>query len=151
MTRSKQILLWCTLAATFTSCSSERFYDLMLRASAVRLDKDLAGLDRANRLVIEAHGGSQVRSTVDHETIRMAVHFFQRYRDGWMILSGAAGDYNFYLYRDVEPIARLGITETTSGYPGQDTLNFGDRFRRVPASEVADFARRLELRWPPSR
>ena len=138
------------LATAVIGCSQERMYEWAVKVSARRLTKELAALDGANRIGITGRDATvTTRSSRDPEFIREVITFFQKYPDGWAIVSGAAGDYYFYLYRDEEMVGRLGLTSSTSVRPGEDTLNVWDYFRRVPSAEAAAFAARIGLPWPP--
>jgi hypothetical protein len=143
-------LTMVAIMVTVGGCSSDRLYDLMLKTAATTVDKELKAVERADRMVIHARdGGIEDRTTQEAPPIKIVVAFYERYRDGWMMLSGASGQYDFYLYREGQLVGRLGLTASSQVYPDQDTLTVGDRFRRVPAVETADLARRLNLPWPP--
>ncbi len=138
------------LATAAIGCSQERVYDWAVKVSARRLTKELATLDGANSIMISGRDATvPKRSSRDPKFIREVITFFQKYPDGWAIVSGAAGDYNFYLYRDEEMVGRLGLTSSTSARPGEDTLNVWDYFRRLPSAEAAALAARIGLPWPP--
>jgi hypothetical protein len=103
----------------------------------------------SDRMVIKDRARNKtVTETDDRAQIAETVAFFKKYPSGWVMLSGAGGDYDIFLYRDGQLIGRLGLTASSRVRPGEDTLNIGDSFRRVPASEAAAFAHRLTLPWP---
>ena len=135
----KRVIYVCVLAFPLVSCSADRMLEWSLRASAKTLDKELVALRQADRMVIDARDDARFedRGTRDAATIRTVVAFFERYPKGWMILSGASGHYNFYLYRGGQLVGRVGLTASSKVLPGVDTLNFGDYFRRIPATEAA--------------
>src|SRR6266487_6136912 len=111
---TKRFLKVVAVIVALSACSCDRLYDLMLKTSATRLDKELVALERADRMVIHARdGGIEDRSTRDPTTIQIVVAFFEKYRDGWMMLSGASGEYDFYLYREGQMVGRLGLTASS--------------------------------------
>ena len=139
--RKSRFIALCCLAGT-------------IACSFGSLEKAFVKLEHADRLVIDGpnYGGVKHSLTVkDPETIRDVLLFFERYPRGWNLVSGGGGDYDLFLYEDRRILGRFGITNSSTVTPGVDTLNFGDYFRRAPASEVAAFARRLGLSWPPPR
>jgi hypothetical protein len=111
------------------------------------LTTTLDGLGKSTRVVITSRDEVKKDST-DASQIAEVVTFFKKYPSGWVNVSGAGGDYDIFLYEDAEMIGRLGVTASSGVRPGEDTLNVGDSFRRVPASDVLVFMRRLGLPWP---
>ncbi len=111
------------------------------------LARTLSTFETATRMVIKA-GDVVARETTERSQVIEVSDFFKKYPRGWLLLSGAGGDYDVFLYRQDDLIGRLGITATSRVKPGEDTLNVGDRFRRVPAAEVSALMDRLKLPWP---
>lgn len=113
------------------------------------LGNDLSELRRADRMVIKNRVSDQVRiDTREQSRIDAVVGLFNKYPDKWVSFSGAGGDYDIYLYHGSRLLGRLGLTASSNVRPGEDTLNFNDYFRRVPASDVSALAAQLNLLWP---
>jgi hypothetical protein len=148
----KHVIRLCVLLGALLGCACDRTLEWALYGSGKRLDNDLVALDHANRIVV-VKGGSggrqQLASIRDQAKIRDVITLFERYPDSWVIFSGAAGDYLLYVYQDDRMVGLLGLTASSRVRPGEDTLSFGDYFRRAPSSEVAALVYRLGLPWPP--
>ena len=113
------------------------------------LKRQLKSIEQTNRIVINGGIGlTYLKTITDRSTIDSVVPFFERLPDGWMTFSAAPTDYFLLLYRDNRQLALLGLA-AGSPRPGEDTLAFGDHFRRAPATDVAELVRRLDLPWPP--
>ena len=116
------------------------------------LGEEMKRLEQSDRLVIEG-GAAELQSEVtivDRSTIRDVLALFERYPRGWIIISGAPGDYLLNFYRGDNVLQVLGLSHGSPRSAFEDTLSFGSYFRRAPASDVAPLARRLGLPWPPN-
>ena len=135
-----------TLAAAFGDAGCGRS-----NQPGPNMEQRLAELARANRMVIERirDGRTErLEETRDTTKIASAVRFFRRYPDRWLQSTGIFGDYLMLLYDDDRFIGRLGLTAIKAP-PGEVTLSVDDYFRRVPAADVVDLARQLNVPWPP--
>jgi hypothetical protein len=145
---------WLGLISLAVACSAcQGISDRVLYGSGKNLDTELRALQQANRIAVIGRGsGSKPLATItDRATLRTVVTFFGQHPDGWFIFSGAGGDYDLYLYDDDRLLGRVGLTAGSKVGSEEDTLSFGDYFRRAPASEVATLMARLGLPWPPPR
>ena len=113
------------------------------------LERQLKSIEQSDRLVINGGIGlTYLKTITDRSTIDSVVALFERFPDGWMTFSAAPTDYFLLLYKDNRQLALLGLA-AGSLRPGEDTLAFGDYFRRAPATDVAELVHRFDLPWPP--
>jgi hypothetical protein len=140
-------LLVIVLAAALVCCACERIWEFSL-GPGENLAKTFNAFDKSNRMVIKAKEKVK-KETTDPADVADVVNFFKKYPRGWVRVSGAGGDYDIFLYEGAELIGRVGITGSRTR-PGEDTLNVGDSFRRVPTAEVVVLMRRIGLPWPVS-
>lgn len=149
MLATHRLRLLAILLALACSNGCNRLWDWSL-GGGKSLESTLSGLSRTDRMTIRDRARDRdVVDTRDSGQIEVVVGFFRRYPDHWVTFSGAGGDYDIFLYSGGDLVGRLGLTASSRVQPGEDTLNVGDYFRRVPQSEVAALARRVDLVWPP--
>jgi hypothetical protein len=134
------------LALVLCSWGCDRMWDWSLGPGS-DLSEVIDSFARSNRMVVKGRDKIE-KETTDPNKIAEVLEVFRRYPTGWLSFSGAGGEYDILLYHDRQLIGRLGLTATSTRHGTEDTLNVGDRYRRVPASEVNRLARKIGLPWP---